>query len=160
MAQTVCVFLDDTTKSALSAIAKDRFSPLKPIPRARIVLLSSEQLNVQNVVPQAGVNQPAVQRWQQRFAEEGIGGLAAQQDPPTRHPIVFHPHSGGGAGADLFVAAQRNRSLDRPRCCYANLQLTSLRAADMARASPATASGAYLQALAQPGLRRTGEGCA
>ena len=46
VAQTVCVFLDDATDSALSAIVGDRSRPLKHILRARIVLLSFERLSV------------------------------------------------------------------------------------------------------------------
>ena len=72
MAQTVCVLLDDATKLALSTIAGDRSRPLKHILRARIVLLSFERLSVQDVARQAGVSRPAVWRWQQRFAEEGV----------------------------------------------------------------------------------------
>lgn len=49
MAQAVCVLLDDATQSSLSAIAGDRSRPLKHILRARIVLLSSERLSVQDV---------------------------------------------------------------------------------------------------------------
>ncbi len=74
MAQTVCVLLDDATKLALSTIAGDRSRPLKHILRARIVLLSFERLSVQDVARQAGVSRPAVWRWQQRFAEEGVKG--------------------------------------------------------------------------------------
>lgn len=89
MAQTVCVLLDDATKSALSTIAGDRSRPLKHILRARIVLLSFERLSVQDVARQAGVSRPAVWRWQQRFAEEGVEGLLRDK---TRPPGTS-PHS-------------------------------------------------------------------
>ena len=89
MAQTVGVLLDDVTKSALSAIAGDRSRPLKHILRACIVLLSSERLSVQDVARQAGVSRPAVWRWQQRFAEEGVEGLLHDKTRPPGTP----PHS-------------------------------------------------------------------
>ncbi|TXN71524.1 helix-turn-helix domain-containing protein, partial [Methylobacterium sp. WL18] len=82
MAQTVCVLLDDATESALSAIAGDRSRPLNYIQRARIVLLSFERLSVQDVARQAGVSRPAVWRWQQRFAEEGVAGLLRDKTRP------------------------------------------------------------------------------
>ena len=89
MAQTVCVLLDDATKLALSTIAGDRSRPLKHILRARIVLLSFERLSVQDVARQAGVSRPAVWRWQQRFAEEGVEGLLRDKTRPPGTP----PHS-------------------------------------------------------------------
>lgn len=89
MAQTICVLLDDATESALSAIAGDRSRPLKHILRARIVLLSFERSSVQDVARQAGVSRPAVWRWQQRFAEEGVAGLLRDNTRPPGTP----PHS-------------------------------------------------------------------
>ena len=89
MAQTVCVLLDDATKSALAAIAGDRSRPLKHILRARIVLHSAERVNVQEVARRAGVSRPAVWRWQQRFAEEGVEGLLHDKTRPPGTP----PHS-------------------------------------------------------------------
>src|SRR3954466_15508183 len=88
MAQTVCVLLDDATKSALSTIAGDRSRPLKHILRARIVLLSAERLTVQDVARQAGVSRPAVWRWQQRYGEEGVEGLLRDKTrPPGKQPL-------------------------------------------------------------------------
>ena len=86
MAQTVCVLLDDTAQSQLTEIAGDRSRPLKHILRARIVLLSAERLNVQDVARQAGVSRPAVWRWQQRFAEEGVEGLLRDRTRPPGIP--------------------------------------------------------------------------
>ena len=89
MAQTVCVLLDDATMSQLAGIAGDRSRPLKHILRARIVLLSGKRLTVQEVARQAGVSRPAVWRWQQRFAEEGVEGLLRDKTRPPGTP----PHS-------------------------------------------------------------------
>ncbi|GJD46271.1 IS630 family transposase ISAzba6 [Methylobacterium cerastii] len=89
MAQTLCVLLDNATQSALATIAGDRSRPLKHILRARIVLLSSERLSVQDVARQAGVSRPAVWRWQQRFAEEDVEGLLRDKTRPPGTP----PHS-------------------------------------------------------------------
>jgi transposase/transcriptional regulator with XRE-family HTH domain len=89
MAQTVCVLLDDATMSQLAGIAGDRSRPLKHILRARIVLLSGKRLTVQEVARQAGVSRPAVWRWQQRYAEEGVEGLLRDKTRPPGTP----PHS-------------------------------------------------------------------
>ena len=138
MAQIVCVLLDDATKSALSAIAGDRSRPLKHILRAHIVLLSAERLNVQDVAQQAGVSRPAVWRWRQRFAEEGVEGLLRDKTRPPR---------GEGVGADLLGATRPGHALDRTCRRRAGRDLPALRATDLASASPATASDPYVQAL-------------
>ncbi|SFM87985.1 Homeodomain-like domain-containing protein [Methylobacterium pseudosasicola] len=89
MAQTVCVLLDATDVARLVAIASDRCRPLKHIQRARIVPLSAERLNVQDVARRAGVSRPAVWRWQQRYAEAGVEGVLRDK---TRPPSTT-PHS-------------------------------------------------------------------
>lgn len=89
MAQTVCVFLDDATQSAIAAIAGVQSRPLEHILRARIVPLSAERLPVVEVALQAGISRPAVWRWEQRFAEEGVEGLLSDKTRPPGTP----PHS-------------------------------------------------------------------
>ena len=59
MVYTVCVRLDDATKSALTAIAGDRFRHLKRILRARIIMRSAERLSLQDVARQVGISRPA-----------------------------------------------------------------------------------------------------
>jgi hypothetical protein len=82
MAQTVCVLLDTSDAARLAAIASDRSRPLRHIQRARIVLLSAERLNVQDVARRAGVSRPAVWRWQRRYAEGGVEGLLRDKTRP------------------------------------------------------------------------------
>ena len=89
MAQTVCVIPSAADLARLSAIVADRGRPLKHIQRARIVLLSAERLCVLDVAQQAGVSRPAVWRWQQRYAEEGVEGLLRDKTRPPGKP----PHS-------------------------------------------------------------------
>src|SRR5471030_463604 len=83
MAQTVCILLGDEDRLRLVAIAGDRNRPQKHIQRARIVLLSGDRLAVLAVARQIAVSRPAVWRWQQRFADEGIDGLLRDK---TRKP--------------------------------------------------------------------------
>ncbi|KMO22142.1 IS630 family transposase [Methylobacterium indicum] len=89
MAQTVCVTPSAADLTRLSAIVADRGRPLKHIQRARIVLLSAKRLCVLDVAQQAGVSRPAVWRWQQRYAEEGVEGLLRDKTRPPGKP----PHS-------------------------------------------------------------------
>ena len=83
MAQTVCILLGDEDRLRLAGIAGDRNRPHKHVQRARIVLLSGERLPVLAVARQTAVSRPAVWRWQQRFAEQGVDGLLRDK---TRKP--------------------------------------------------------------------------
>jgi transposase len=77
MAQSVCVVLNTIEREQLAAIVADRNRPRKHVERARIVLASADQKSAQRVAQNIGVSRPTVWRWQQRFAEAGIGGLCA-----------------------------------------------------------------------------------
>jgi len=83
MAQTVCILLGDEDRLRLAAIVGDRNRPQKHAQRARIVLLSADRLPVLAVARQSGASRPAVWRWQQRFAEQGVDGLLRDK---TRKP--------------------------------------------------------------------------
>ena len=83
MAQTVSVIVGSDDRARLAAVVGDRNRPQKHVQRARIVLLSAERLPVLTVAGQVGVSRPAVWRWQQRFAEQGVDGLLRDQ---TRKP--------------------------------------------------------------------------
>jgi hypothetical protein len=83
MAQTVCIVLGDEDRLRLAAIVGDRNRPHKHVQRARIVLLSANRLPVLVVARQTEVSRPAVWRWQQRFAEQGVDGLLRDK---TRKP--------------------------------------------------------------------------
>ena len=86
MAQTSCVILMRGDRERLAAIISDRNRLQKHVKRARIILLSVERLSVLEVA--VGVSRPAVWRWQQRFAEEGIDGLLRDKTrPPGKAPL-------------------------------------------------------------------------
>ena len=80
MAQTVILSFND--RERLAAIIGDRRRPLKHVQRARIVLLSAEQLPVLEVARRIGVSRPAVWRWQ-------------QARPPGKRNSSIHLLSGG-----------------------------------------------------------------
>ena len=46
---------------------------MKHVQRAQIILLSAERLPVLEIAKRVGISRPMVWRWQQRFAEEGMG---------------------------------------------------------------------------------------
>ena len=88
MAQTVNVILRPDDRARLIAVLDDRNRPQKHVQRARIVLLSADRLPVLDVARQAGMSRPAVWRWQQRFAEEGVEGLLRDKTrKPGRAPL-------------------------------------------------------------------------
>jgi DNA invertase Pin-like site-specific DNA recombinase len=83
MAQTVCILLGEEDRTRLAAIVGDRNRPQKHVQRARIVLLSADRLPVLTVASRTDASRPAVWRWQQRFAEQGVDGLLRDK---TRKP--------------------------------------------------------------------------
>jgi transposase len=88
MAQTSSIILTSADRQRLAAIVADRKRPQKHVQRARIILYSDERLPVLEVARRAGVSRPAVWRWQQRFAEEGIEGLLRDKTrPPGKAPL-------------------------------------------------------------------------
>src|ERR671926_1487798 len=88
MAQTSCPVLTLGDRERLAAIIADRNRPQKHVQRARIILHSDERLPVLEVARRAGVSRPAVWRWQQRFAEEGVQGLLRDKTrPPGKAPL-------------------------------------------------------------------------
>lgn len=88
MAQTVSIIVSPEDRTRLAAIIGDRNSAQKHVQRARIVLHSAEHQPVLDVARQVGVSRPAVWRWQQRFAEQGVDGLLRDKTrKPGRPPL-------------------------------------------------------------------------
>lgn len=88
MAQTVSILLGDEDRKRLEVIALDRSRPLKHIQRAKIILHSSDRLSVLEIARRSDVSRPAVWRWQQRYAEEGVDGLLRDKTrKPGRAPL-------------------------------------------------------------------------
>jgi transposase len=83
MAQTACIVLGAEDRARLGAVVGDRNRPQKHAQRANIILLSAERLPVLEVARRTAASRPAVWRWQQRFAEEGVDGLLRDK---TRKP--------------------------------------------------------------------------
>lgn len=75
MSQDVCPVVSADDRVRLEAIIGDRNRTQKHVARARIILHSSDRLNVAEIARLSGVSRPAVWRWQRRFAEAGVDGL-------------------------------------------------------------------------------------
>jgi Homeodomain-like domain len=101
MAQTVCILPPAEDRERLLAIVADRNRPLKQVQRAKIILCSAERLPVLEVARQTGASRPAVWRWQARYAEQGVGGLA-RQDAQARRRAAFGQDRRQDFGADLL----------------------------------------------------------
>ena len=83
MSQTVCPLVSAEDRVRLEAILADRNRPQKHVARARIILHSSDLLNVAEIARLSGISRPAVWRWQRRYAETGVDGLLREG---TRKP--------------------------------------------------------------------------
>lgn len=91
--QTVCIILPEGDRERLKAIARDRSRPFKHVQRASIILASDREPRVLTVAESVGCSRPAVWRWQQRYAEEGVNGLLRDKTrkpgkPPTPPDVV------------------------------------------------------------------------
>ena len=75
MSQNVCPLISAEDRVRLEAIIADRNRPQKHVARARIILHSSDRLNVAEIARLSGVSRPSVWRWQRRFAKAGVDGL-------------------------------------------------------------------------------------
>jgi transposase len=89
MAQTVSIFLGAEDRERLFAVVGDRNVPQKHIQRCNIVVLSAEKLPALEIAQRVGLSRPAVWRWQQRFAEEGVEGLLRDKTrKPGKPPLL------------------------------------------------------------------------
>ena len=84
MAQSVCVIVSAVDRERLEAIVADRNQRQKYVERARIVLASADRGPALQIAQRIGVSRPTVWRWQQRFAEAGVEGPVARQNPQAR----------------------------------------------------------------------------
>ena len=72
----------------LEAVVGDRNSPQKHVWRARIVLLTADGIGTNGIMQATGKAKTCVWRWQERFAEKGVGGLLRDKTRPSRIPPI------------------------------------------------------------------------
>jgi hypothetical protein len=118
MAQTVCILLGEEDRRRLAAILGDRNRPQKHVQRARIVLLSADRLPVLAVARRAEASRPAVWRWQQRFAEEGIEGLLRDAWWGLRSPHTRETDAGRSRRRQSGEEPSRSDSCRSPKSGY------------------------------------------
>jgi transposase len=73
-------------RKRLAAIVANRNSPQKHVWRARIVLLTADDLGTAAVMRQTGKSKSVVWRWQERFMQAGVDGLLRDKTRPSRKP--------------------------------------------------------------------------
>jgi len=76
-------------RERLEAIVSDRNAAQKHVWRARIVLLTADGLGTNAIVRATGKSKKTIWRWQERFAEAGVGGLLVDGTrPPGKAPVA------------------------------------------------------------------------
>lgn len=75
MSQDVCPIVSAEDRVRWEAVIADHNRAQKHVARARIILHSSDRLNVAEIARLSGVSRPVVWRWQRRFADAGVDGL-------------------------------------------------------------------------------------
>src|SRR5215211_2043383 len=88
MLMNAAIELSRADRSALRALVADGNTAQKIVKRARIVLLSAEGHGTTAIMRAVGVSKTTVWRWQEYFAEAGVGGLIkGRSKPPGKKPL-------------------------------------------------------------------------
>ena len=89
MRNGISISVSAAGRRRLEAIVAGRSTPQKHVWRARIVLLSADDLGTNAIMTATGKSKTTVWRWQARFAEEGVDGLLEDKTrPPGKAPIA------------------------------------------------------------------------
>jgi transposase len=86
MRKGITIDVSAADRARLEAVVADRSSPQKHVWRARIVLLTSEEVGTVEIMRRTGKSKTAVWRWQERFMEAGVDGLLRDKTRPSRIP--------------------------------------------------------------------------
>ncbi len=96
MRNGISISVSSADRRRLEAIVTGRNTPQKHVWRARIVLLSADDVGTNAIMAATGKSKTTVWRWQARFAEAGVAGLLEDRTrPPGKPPIA------GGRVAEL-----------------------------------------------------------
>src|SRR5277367_6776690 len=82
----ISITLKPADRRRLATLARDRNAPQKHVWRAEIVLLSADGVGTNEIMRQTGKSKTCVWRWQERFMQEGYGGLLRDKTRPSRIP--------------------------------------------------------------------------
>ena len=84
----ICIYVSSVNRARLEAIIADRNSSSKAVWRAEIVLATADGLGTNAIMRRTGKSKPCVWRWQERYVEDGIGGLLRDKTrPPGTKPL-------------------------------------------------------------------------
>src|SRR6516162_3774302 len=84
MRKGITVEASSADRVRLAAIAADRNSAQKYVWRARIVLMTADDVGTNAIMRQTGKSKVTVWRWQQRFMAHGVDGLLRDKTRPSR----------------------------------------------------------------------------
>src|SRR4030088_1187211 len=84
MRKDIVVDVSAADRARLEAIVTDRNSAQKHVWRARIVLLTGDDLGTVEIMRRTGKSKTCVWRWQERFMQEGVSGLLRDKTRPSR----------------------------------------------------------------------------
>ncbi len=86
MRKGIVVNVKAADRRRLAAIVANRNSPQKHVWRARIVLLTADDLGTAEIMRRTGKSKSVVWRWQERFMQAGVDGLLRDKTRPSRKP--------------------------------------------------------------------------
>ncbi len=101
----ITITLKPADSRRLKALAGDRNAPHKPVWRAEIVLFSADGVGTNGIMRRTGKSKTCVWRWQERFMQEGYGGLLRDKTRPSRIPLL---------GSDVAERVVRLTQTDPP----------------------------------------------
>jgi hypothetical protein len=88
MRKGIEVRLGPGDRERLEGVIGSRNSPQKHVWRARIVLLSADEVGTMAIQRQTGKGKPTIWRWQARFMAEGVDGLLHEATRPAGKPSL------------------------------------------------------------------------
>ena len=84
MKDDICIYVSPADRARLERLVADRNTPRKVAWRAEIVLASADGLGTMAIMRRTGKAKPTVWRWQERYLEAGVDGLARDKTRPGR----------------------------------------------------------------------------
>ncbi|MDI4655172.1 MULTISPECIES: IS630 family transposase [Xanthobacter] len=88
MRNGIIFILNESDRRRLDVPVSDRNTPRKHVWRARIMLISADDVGTHAVVAETGTAKINVWRWQARFMAEGVEGLLRDKTRPPGQPPV------------------------------------------------------------------------
>ena len=93
MPAAIAIALNDEERVLLRSWARSRTLPVRQVTRARIVLLADEGRSNREIAGRLGIERNTVRRWRNRFAAEGLEGIARERGARGRKPIKRRRHA-------------------------------------------------------------------